>query len=236
MSNVISRIAWGAAAAASLHLATPVFAADTKDALERVSASTTVMRQLMAAPDDAIPEHILDRAEAIVVIPSLVKGGFVVGAEHGKGIMSVRDRETGTWSVPSFVAMTGGSFGWQIGLQAVDLVLVVMNKDGLDGLLSSEFTIGGDGSVAVGPVGRTAQAGTDATMQAKILAYSRARGLFAGATVKGSALGDDTEANEAVYGRKYSAREVFTLKPQAELPASINTWRDTLRTLVAATR
>lgn len=235
MQNFSTRAPWFAAAMTALFLASPVLAADNKDELERVSRSIEVLQQLMAAPDDAIPEHILERAEAIVVIPTLVKGGFVLGAEHGKGVMSIRNRTKGTWSIPSFIAVTGGTVGWQIGVQAVDLVLLVMNEDGIDSLLSSKFTLGANGSVAAGPVGRTAHAATDATMGAKILAYSRARGLFAGATLEGSSLRHDKDANRRVYGREHSAREVFAMTPPAALPRVFDTWLDTLRGLTSAT-
>lgn len=140
------------------------------------------------------------------VLATLVKGGFVMGAEHGKGLMSVRNRTTNQWSAPAFVAMTGGSVGWQIGLQSTDLVLVVMNRDGVDDLLRSEFTLGVNASVAAGPVGRTAEASTDALAGAKILAYSRARGLFAGASIEGASLRSDDKANERFYGRKVSRK------------------------------
>jgi len=236
MQNFNTRAPWFAAALAVLFLNSPVLAADDKNEIERVSRSIEVLQQLVAAPDDAIPEYILERAEAIVVIPTLVKGGFVLGAEHGKGVMSIRDRQKGTWSVPSFVTVTGGTIGWQIGVQAVDMVLLVMNRDGIDDLLSSEFTLGANGSVAAGPIGRTAHAATDATMGAKILAYSRARGLFAGATLEGSSLRDDRDANQRVYGREYSAREVFAMTPPAALPQVFDSWRDTLRGLTSATR
>ena len=235
MQNVSTRAPWFAATMTALFLASPALAADNKDEIERVSRSIEVLQQLMSAPDDAIPEHILERAEAIVVIPTLVKGGFVLGAEHGKGVMSIRNRGRGTWSVPSFVAVTGGTVGWQIGVHAVDLVLLVMNTDGIDDLLSSKFTLGANGSVAAGPVGRAAHAATDATMGAKILAYSRARGLFAGATLEGSSLRHDTDANRRVYGGEYSAREVFAMTPPAALPRVLDTWRDTLRGLASTT-
>ena len=180
-----------AASATVLWLAQPLAAADPKNELERLSKAAETLSELVQTPDDRIPEHILQRAEGIVVIPNLIKGGFIVGAENGKGVMSVRDGKTAGWSVPSFVAITGGSVGWQIGAQSVDLVLVVMNKDGVNDLLSSEFKLGGEGSVAAGPVGRTAQAATDAKMGAKILAYSRAKGVFAGLSLQGSSLRDD---------------------------------------------
>ena len=211
-----------------LALVTPASAADTASEAERLRKSVEVLQALVRTPDDAIPEHILERAEAIVVIPTLVKGGFVVGAEHGRGVMSVRDRTTGTWSLPAFVAMTGGSIGWQLGVQSTDLVLLVMNKDGVDELLSSEFKLGADASVAAGPVGRSAQAATDGNLTAKILAYSRARGLFAGVSVQGSALRDDMDANGDFYGREQTARQVFALPVTTTAPAAAANWRSAL--------
>ena len=223
------------ASAAVLSLAQPA-AADPKSELERLAKARETLNELVQTPDDRIPEHILQRAEAIVVIPNLIKGGFIVGAENGKGVMSIRDAKTGGWSTPSFVAMTGGSIGWQIGAQSVDLVLLVMNKDGVDDLLSSEFKLGGEGSVAAGPVGRTAQAATDGKMGAKILAYSRAKGVFAGLSLQGSSLRDDKSSNEDVYGRELSSREVFAMTPPAPLPAEITRWQQTLRTTAPSTR
>ncbi|MFN8060207.1 MAG: lipid-binding SYLF domain-containing protein [Vicinamibacterales bacterium] len=201
---------------------------DSREERDRLSKSAEVVEALVATPDDAIPEYILDRAEGIVVIPTLVKGGLVVGAEHGRGVMSVRHRQTRTWSVPSFVSMTGGSIGWQIGLQSVDLVLLVMNADGIDDLLKSEFKLGANASVAAGPIGRTAQAATDATMSAKILAYSRAKGLFAGATVEGAALRDDRDANERFYGKAYSSAELFDERSPVRAAAGVASWRTVL--------
>lgn len=211
-------------------------AADPKAEFDRLHKAGVVLQELVQTPDDAIPEHILDRAEAIVVIPSLVKGGFVVGAEHGKGVMSVRDRATGAWSAPAFVAITGGSVGWQIGVQTTDLVLLVMNADGVDDLLRSEFKLGANASVAAGPVGRSAEASTDASMSAKILAYSRAKGLFAGVTLQGAALRDDRDANGDVYGRAQDARDVFANAATATLPDAVTTWRQTLTRLAPFSR
>ena len=205
-----------AASATVLWLAQPLAAADPKNELERLSKAAETLSELVQTPDDRIPEHILQRAEGIVVIPNLIKGGFIVGAENGKGVMSLRDSKTAGWSVPSFVAITGGSVGWQIGAQSVDLVLVVMNKDGVNDLLSSEFKLGGEGSVAAGPVGRTAQAATDAKM--------------------GSSLRDDKDANKDVYGRELSAREVFAMTPPSPLPTEVTRWLQTLRTNAPATR
>jgi len=212
----------------------PLAARDSE--AQRVAKSTEVLSDLVKTPDDSIPEYILDRAEAIVVIPTLVKGGFVVGGERGKGIMSVRRTEGRRWSPPGFVTITGGSFGWQIGLQSVDLVLLVMNRDGIDDLLKSEFKLGVNGSVAAGPVGRTAQAATDARMAAKILAYSRAKGLFAGATIEGASLRDDRDANERFYGKPLSSEAIFAGGLSGRLPGVVTAWRDTLERAAAPAR
>ena len=189
-------------------LASPVAARADNDEEKRVTESMAVLETLVRAPDQGIPEHILTRAEAIVVIPSLVKGGFIVGAQHGRGIMSVRNRETNTWSAPGFVALTGGSIGWQIGVQATDLVLLVMNRDGVKDLLDTEFKVGANASVAAGPVGRTGEASTDASLSAQILAYSRTRGLFAGLALEGASLRIDRDANEKFYGKGVSKDEM----------------------------
>jgi lipid-binding SYLF domain-containing protein len=184
----------------------PVAAQTTEE--KRVTDSAAVLETLVRAPDQGIPEHILARAEAIVVIPSLVKGGFIFGAQHGRGVMSVRNRETNKWSDPGFVALTGGSVGWQIGLQAVDLVLLVMNTEGVKDLLDNEFKLGANASVAAGPVGRQGEASTDATLTAQILAYSRAKGLFAGLSLEGASLRIDRDANEDFYDTSISTAEM----------------------------
>lgn len=204
-------------------------AAAQSDEQKRLTESVEVLQTLVRTPDDAIPEYILDRAEAIVVIPSLVKGGFIIGAQHGKGIMSVRDRATNTWSAPGFVALTGGSFGWQIGVQSVDLVLLVMNREGVKSLLDSEFKLGANASVAAGPVGRSSEASTDAKVTAEILAYSRAKGLFAGLTVEGSSLRNDKSANEKFYGKEVSTEEI--VRGVAMVPKATS-WADALKRLV----
>jgi lipid-binding SYLF domain-containing protein len=175
---------------------------------KRITDSGAVLETLVRAPDQGIPAHILERAEAIVVIPSLVKGGFIIGAQHGRGVMSMRNRETNTWSAPGFVALTGGSIGWQIGLQAVDLVLLVMNKEGVKDLLDNEFKLGANASVAAGPVGRQGEASTDASLSAQILAYSRAKGLFAGLSLEGASLRVDRDANKDFYNAAVSTDEM----------------------------
>jgi len=231
-----------AAAVAAAGLATPAWAQQTAPATATTTASDEVkiindaievLRELSRGPDSQIPDYLLARAEAVVVIPSLLKGGFVVGAKHGKGIISTYDRTTNTWSNPGFVNMTGGSIGWQIGVEAVDLVLLVMNRRGVDELLEDRFTLGGNLSVAAGPVGRTAAAATDAQFAAQILAYSRSKGLFAGATLEGAALHSNDDSNEALYGQD-ALRAVLNTKPGPTAPAAAETWRSTMKSLVKA--
>jgi lipid-binding SYLF domain-containing protein len=197
---------------------------------KRITDSATVLETLVHAPDQEIPQHILERAEAIVVIPSLVKGGFILGAQHGRGVMSVRDRETGKWSDPGFVALTGGSIGWQIGVQAVDLVLLVMNTDGVKELLDNEFKLGANASVAAGPVGRQGEASTDASLSAQILAYSRAKGLFAGLALEGASLRVDRDANQAFYRKTISTDDM--VRGVSRTTALGSQWTATLARLV----
>jgi lipid-binding SYLF domain-containing protein len=206
-------------------------AANSVAETERIRKAGRVLESLVATPDSSIPKYVLERAEAIVVIPRLVKGGLVVGAEHGAGVMSVR--QGGSWSLPSFVKMTGGSIGWQIGAEAVDLVLVVLNRDGVDELLRNEFTLGAQAGIAAGPVGRSAEASTDALMSAKILTYSRAKGLFVGATFEGASLRDDVDANQTFYGKRLSARQLFERKPApVTAPPEASAWRTLLTSVV----
>jgi lipid-binding SYLF domain-containing protein len=207
-------------------------AQDASDEIERIQKSTEILRELTSTPDDAIPQYLLERAEAIVVIPSLVRGGFVIGAKHGKGVISVRDRANNTWSPPAFMNMTGGSIGWQIGAEAVDLVLLVLNKNGVDELLEDRFTLGGNLSVSAGPVGRSASAATNAQVSSQILAYSRSKGLFAGATLEGAALHEDKDSNKKFYGSALSARSILADRSTlTTAPAAAEVWRDTLQRL-----
>jgi SH3 domain-containing YSC84-like protein 1 len=184
------------------------------DEADRVRDAAKVFNEIMGVPDKAIPAAILSRAEAIAVFPGTLKGGFVVGAHRGKGIMSVRNRDTGTWSAPAFLTLTGGSFGAQIGGQEIDLVLVVMNKRGVENLVKNEFKIGGDASVAAGPIGRGAEASTDIQLRAEILSYSRARGLFAGVSLVGSAIREDEDANRDFYGRPVRNAQILDESPK----------------------
>lgn len=201
------------------------------DQVERIRHATTVLDEVMEAPDQAIPSSVLDKAEAIAVFPSTIKGGFVLSAHRGKGIISVRDRATNTWSPPAFLTVTGGGIGAQIGAQAIDIVLVVMNRRGLENLLQNQFKIGAGAEVTAGPVGRAAEASTDIQMRAQILSYSRARGLFAGVSLNGAAIRQDRDANEAYYGDPFRTRAIV-LDKRAKLPAEageVDAWWDALK-------
>jgi lipid-binding SYLF domain-containing protein len=179
-----------------------------EDEVKRVTEATAVLEEIMGAADKAVPRAIMEKAEGIAVFPSMLKGGLVVGAQHGRGILSVRDKKTGGWSSPAFLTINGGSFGMQIGAQAIDLVLVVNNQRGLERLVANQFKIGADASAAAGPVGRDASASTDIQMRAQILSYSRSRGLFAGVTLNGSTIRQDRDANERFYGTAYRTGQI----------------------------
>ena len=222
-------IAWGLAACIASFAPAIGRAQNTSEETERIQKSIEVLRDLTKVPEDGIPKSLLQRAEAIVVIPNLVKGGFVVGGKHGKGIISVRNG--GEWSAPAFVQMTGGSIGWQIGIESVDLVLLIMNKNGVDSLLQDKFTIGGNLSVAAGPIGRSGDAGTNAQLESKILAYSRAKGLFAGATLEGAALRSDDD-NEDLYGIELTLRDITSeRRVPSPLPAAAEMWKTAIKTI-----
>lgn len=183
-------------------------ASGRQDSIQRLQMSSEVLHAIMDAPDKGIPEEVVKDAKCIVVVPHLVKGGFVFGAEHGRGIASCRTAEG--WSAPAFVSIGGGSWGLQIGVEGVDLVMVVMNDRGLQHLLSSRFQVGGDASASAGPVGRHASAGTDWTMNTEILTYSRSHGIFAGITLDGAVVEQDADSTRAIYGRDASFRSVLS--------------------------
>ena len=201
------------------------------DELERLQNATIVFEEIMAARDNAIPRAILDKAAAVAIFPSTLKAGFIFGGHRGKGVISARN-EQGEWSTPAFLALTGGSFGLQIGGQSVDLILVIMNRRGLEKLLQNEFKIGGDVSAVVGPLGRDAEASTDLTLRAEILSYSRTRGLFAGITLKGSTIRADRDANEQFYDYPFGSGQLV-LEGEAATPHdadAVASWRATLAT------
>ncbi len=178
-----------------------------KDAREQTAKATKVFRQIMSTPDKAIPKELLDKAEAVAVFPDVIKAGFLlVGGRGGRGVIS--RRIPGGWSAPAFFNLGGGSIGPQLGASSTDFVLLFMNEDAVKGLLEDKFEIGGEGSVAAGPVGRAASASTNLTLDAGILSYSRSKGLFAGLELKGVVINPDNKDNEAVYGMK--AKELLT--------------------------
>jgi lipid-binding SYLF domain-containing protein len=184
-----------------------VFASAT---MERLEESGIVLKEILSAPDESIPQDLLDQAHCVVVVPGLKKGAFIVGAKYGRGFVVCRNEHGRGWGAPAAIRMEGGSFGFQIGASETDLVLLVMNKRGMDKLLESKFTLGGAAEVAAGPVGRGSTAQTDAKMTAKILSYSRSRGVFAGISLQGATLREDLDENDQLYGRKYSNRSILT--------------------------
>ena len=188
--------------------------ASASDAGDRAVRASAALREIMDAPDGGIPQDLIDKSVCVAVIPSTKKGGILFwGGNYGRGLMSCRlENGDGEWSAPSMFRLEGGSFGPQIGLQATDLVFVVMNLRGLESLLDSKFTLGGDASVTAGPVGRTAAAETDIWMSAKILAYSRSRGLFGGLTIKGGTVRPDNSANLELYRQPMGARALLLSK------------------------
>ena len=191
--------------------AAPMLAAqpDKESVTDRLEASGMVMDEIMNIPDD-VPQDLLDKAECVLVFPSVLKAAFIVGGSYGRGAMVCRTGEhfTGPWGAPSMAAIEGGSLGFQLGGQATDFVLLVMNPRGAAAILNSKVKLGADMSAAAGPKGRDAEAATDATLRAEILTYSRARGLFAGISLEGSTLRPDNDANEKLYGRKLTATEI----------------------------
>ena len=193
------------------------------DEADRVKESATVLGEIMNAADSAIPSSVLGKAEGIAIFPGTIRGGFIVGAERGRGIVSVRDEKTRAWSSPAFLTITGGSVGLQIGVRATDLVLIIQNGRGLENLVRNEFKIGAGAAATAGPVGRDAQAATDIQLRAEILSYSRSRGLFAGATVEGATIRQDEDANGRFYGEKFTTRQVV-FDNKAKAPEATVAW------------
>ena len=190
-------------------LSSSASAADPKKDEDRLRNSGTVLKEILDVPDD-IPQDLLDKADCVVVFPSVLKAAFIVGGSYGRGAMSCREGQDfkGSWGAPTMMALEGGSFGFQIGGEATDFVLLIMNERGASGILSSKVKLGADASVAAGPVGRTASAETDATLRADILSYSRARGAFAGVALEGSTIRPDNSANKQIYRREVPAKQI----------------------------
>jgi SH3 domain-containing YSC84-like protein 1 len=186
-----------------------------KDVTERLQMATDVLSQMTSAPDKGIPEEVLDSAKCIAVVPHLVKGGFIFGGKHGRGVATCRTASG--WSAPAFISVGGGSAGLQIGVEGVDLIMLIMNDKGMQQLLTSKFQISGEGSAAAGPVGRHASAGTDWKLDTEMLTYSRSKGVFAGLTLEGAVVQQDSDSTISVYGRNASFQSV--LQGQVATPA-----------------
>lgn len=194
----------------SLFLFVQSAAADIQGQQETLNDALSVLNEMMNTPDEHIPKDLISQAQAIIIFPTMVKGGFMFAVRGGKGVASVRSKKTGTWGPPAFLYTTGLSFGLQIGVEAVDLILLVMTQRGMEGLLKDQFTLGGDVAVAAGPVGRHAEAATDILMQGEIYSYSRSKGAFAGISVKGTVITEDKDSNHAYYQEALSAKDILT--------------------------
>lgn len=218
-----------AALALFVFAAAPAAAGEKEN--ERANNAVRVLQEVMQAPDKAIPRDLLRNAYAVAVIPDVIKAGFVLGGRRGSGLLSIKSAD-GTWSNPSFISMTGGSVGFQAGVSSTDVVLVFRNQRGVESIVHGKFTLGADASAAAGPVGRTAQASTDAQLKAEIYSYSRARGLFAGVALDGSALTIDNKANQAVYGNGVTARRIME-GGVSNVPGAVVDFRDRLEEYTA---
>ncbi len=202
---------------------------DRESTTDRLDHAGKILHEIMAAPDNGIPEEVFEHARCIAVVPHMIKGGFVFGAENGRGVATCRTKSG--WSAPAFFAITGGSWGLQIGVEGVDLVMIIQNEKGMRQLLSSKFQIGGDASAAAGPVGRHASANTNWKLETEILTYSRAKGAFAGLTLSGASIRPDEDSTKAIYGRAVSTRSILTGRVPA--PASARSFLDAVRSAKA---
>jgi lipid-binding SYLF domain-containing protein len=211
---------------ALLALMLPFAASAQEREIQRADNAVRVLSEILAIPEESIPERLLREAEAIAVMPDVVKAGLVFGGRGGKGLMAVRGSD-GTWSNPTFITLGGGSFGFQAGVQSADVVLVFRNRRGIDNIVNGKFTLGADASVAAGPVGRSAQASTDGQLKAEIYSYSRARGLFAGIALDGAVIAIDNRANRRVYGRDVTARMILENRVRPQVNAVVG-FRDKL--------
>jgi lipid-binding SYLF domain-containing protein len=212
--------------AALLSLTSIGWAATDREATnDRMDHAGSVLHEIMAAPDKGIPEEVLEHAKCIAIVPHMIKGGFVFGAENGRGVATCRSANG--WSAPMFFAITGGSWGLQIGVEGVDLVMIIQNERGMRKLLSSKFELGADASAAAGPVGRHASANTDWKMDAEILTYSRAKGAFAGLTLNGASIRHDKDSTRASYGHDVSNARI--LRGEVVMPAAAHSFLDAVR-------
>jgi SH3 domain-containing YSC84-like protein 1 len=211
--------------AMSMTLALPLFAQEKE--VQRIKDSAQVLREILATPDKGISQNLLDKSECVVIFPSVKKAAFVVGGSYGRGVITCRSGQnlTGRWSAPAMFALEGASFGLQIGGEATDFVLLVMNEGGANSVMSSKVKLGADASIAAGPVGRSTSAETDIVMKAQILSWSRSRGIFAGVSLAGSTLRSDDDANQSLYGQKLTAKQIVRegkVKPPASAQPLLN--------------
>ena len=197
----------------------------TEATVDRLDHAGAVLREIMAAPDRGIPEEVLEHAKCIAVVPHMLKGGFIFGAENGRGVATCRTAEG--WSAPAFFTFTGGSWGLQIGVEGVDLVMIIQDERGMQHLINSNFELGGDASAAAGPVGRHASADSDWKLNTEVLTYSRAKGAFAGLTLTGAAIRRDDDSTEAIYGHDVSTRRI--LRGEVAVPAAAGSFLDAVR-------
>jgi len=203
---------------AMLSLGTLCWGASARhDAEERLANATDVMHEIMGTPDKGIPEEVLEHAKCVAVVPHMIKGGFVFGGKGGKGVATCRTANG--WSAPAFITISGGNWGLQIGVEAVDLVMIIQNEKGMQRLLSSNFHVGADASAAAGPVGRHAEAGTSWKLDTEILTYSRAKGVFAGLTLEGASIRQDSDSRHAIYGPKVTTKALLMGKVPAPAAA-----------------
>ncbi len=200
-------------------------ATDREATTDRLDHAGAVLHEIMAAPDKGIPEEVLEHAKCIAIVPHMLKGGFVFGAENGRGVTTCRTANG--WSAPAFFVITGGSWGLQIGVEGVDLVMIIQNDKGMQQLLSSQFQLGADASAAAGPVGRHASADTDWKLETEILTYSRARGAFAGLTLTGASIRRDDDSTEAIYGPNVTTRSI--LRGDIAVPIAAHAFLDSVR-------
>ncbi len=203
---------------------TAALAGDRENDIDRLQSGATVIKEIMSAPDAGVPDEIINNAKCIAVIPSMLKAAFGVGGAYGKGVASCRTEKG--WSAPAFFSLTGGSFGFQIGGQAADIVMLIMNDEGMNNLLESKFKLGADASVAAGPVGRHADASTDWKMRAQVLTYSRTRGIFAGISLNGAVISQNKNDTRDFYGHMVPFRTI--LRGNIESPKEAQIWHDTL--------
>ena len=201
----------------------------------QLNSATQVVKEIMQIPETSIPPALLANAQGIVVVPRVIKAGFVVGGEYGKGVMSVRESD-GTWSAPVFVTLMGGSLGYQIGAEATDFVIVFKNRRGIDGITQGKFTLGADASVAAGPVGRNASASTDVKLDAEVYSYSRSKGLFAGISLEGASLRIDQASDTDFYGKQGHRPSDILAGNHLKVPAAAEEFRKTLDRYASVTR